>query len=59
MRTSLERARAAAILAVAERHARLKRVGSEYVGPCPGCGGRDRFAVSPRKGLFNCRGQNA
>jgi hypothetical protein len=35
----------------------LKRVSGEFVGPCPapGCGGRDRFSISPRKGLFNCR----
>jgi hypothetical protein len=23
--------------------------------PCPGCGGRDRFAVNTRKNLWNCR----
>ena len=34
----------------------LKRIGKELVGPCPVCGGNDRFAVSPEKGVFNCRG---
>jgi putative DNA primase/helicase len=34
----------------------LKRIGGELVGPCPCCGGRDRFAVHPRKGKWNCRG---
>ena len=36
--------------------ARLKRAGGEWVGPCPVCGGTDRFAINPSKGLWNCRG---
>ncbi len=28
----------------------------EMVGPCPQCGGTDRFAVNTKKGVFNCRG---
>jgi hypothetical protein len=52
-----ERARATDILGIAERlRARLRKSGGEWIGPCPRCGGRDRFAVNPRKGLFNCRG---
>ena len=35
---------------------RLKKSGGEYVGGCPQCGGRDRFAINPSKGLWNCRG---
>lgn len=34
----------------------LKRGGGELVGPCPVCGGRDRFAAHPKKGIWNCRG---
>jgi hypothetical protein len=34
----------------------LKRAGVEFVGPCPACGGSDRFAINPRQGVFNCRG---
>jgi putative DNA primase/helicase len=34
----------------------LKRVGSELVGPCPKCGGKDRFAVNLKKQVWNCRG---
>jgi hypothetical protein len=34
----------------------LKREGHEWVGPCPVCGGRDRFAVNQHKRVFNCRG---
>lgn len=33
----------------------LKKQGSEWVGPCPACGGRDRFSISARKGVWNCR----
>ena len=33
----------------------LKRSGSEYVGPCPACGGRDRFSINPRKNVWHCR----
>jgi DNA primase len=34
----------------------LKRVGVEQVGPCPKCGGEDRFAANTAKQIFNCRG---
>jgi Protein of unknown function (DUF3631)/CHC2 zinc finger len=34
----------------------LKRVGVEHVGPCPKCGGDDRFAINTAKGVWNCRG---
>jgi hypothetical protein len=34
----------------------LKRVGTEFCGPCPRCGGTDRFSFNPRKNLWNCRG---
>lgn len=33
----------------------LKRMGVEYTGPCPQCGGNDRFSINTRKGLFLCR----
>ena len=33
----------------------LVRTGNEMVGPCPACGGRDRFGVNLRKGVFLCR----
>jgi phage/plasmid primase-like uncharacterized protein len=34
----------------------LKKIGNELIGPCPHCGGKDRFAVSLTKNLWNCRG---
>jgi Toprim domain/CHC2 zinc finger len=37
--------------------ATLKKVSaSEFAGPCPRCGGTDRFAVNLRKQIWNCRG---
>jgi hypothetical protein len=47
-----------AILQAAERlGVRLKKVGArEWAGPCPACGGIDRFAINTAKGVFNCRG---
>ena len=45
------------ILATARCLTRLKKIAaSEWAGPCPRCGGRDRFSVNVRKQLFNCRG---
>lgn len=34
---------------------RLTRAGREWTGPCPGCGGDDRFSLNTAKNLFNCR----
>ncbi|MFG1376140.1 CHC2 zinc finger domain-containing protein [Xanthobacter autotrophicus] len=50
-------ARAVAVLdELGRRSIVLKRAGTEMVGPCPVCGGRDRFGVHLRKGLWHCRG---
>ncbi len=45
------------IMEIAERLgiADLKRGGREWVGPCPVCGGRDRFGINPDQGVWNCR----
>lgn len=53
----LEIAKAIPILEVAERLgiAGLKPYGVERVGPCPVCGGRDRYGVNPALGVFICR----
>jgi phage/plasmid primase-like uncharacterized protein len=40
---------------LARRGVLLKRQGRELVGPCPICGGHDRFAVHLDKQLWNCR----
>jgi hypothetical protein len=35
----------------------IKLVGrGECVGPCPVCGGRDRFSINIKKQIWNCRG---
>jgi hypothetical protein len=53
---SVARAREADILEVARRYGTLCRVGgAEYAGPCPVCGGKDRFSVNTKKRLWNCR----
>ena len=37
--------------------ARLKRISAaEWVSGCPRCGGRDRFSVNVKKGVWHCRG---
>jgi hypothetical protein len=36
--------------------ATMRRQGAESVGPCPICGGVDRFAINVAKQKFNCRG---
>lgn len=33
----------------------LKRGGVEWTGPCPNCGGTDRFSINTRKSQFLCR----
>lgn len=33
----------------------LVRAGRELIGPCPQCGGRDRFSINTAKRVFNCR----
>jgi hypothetical protein len=37
------------------RGIKLRRSGVELIGPCPRCGGRDRFSVHLRKNLWLCR----
>lgn len=52
----IDEARAASVTSLIERWPhRLKRVGSELVGPCPACGGRDRFSINRAKNIFFCR----
>jgi phage/plasmid primase-like uncharacterized protein len=43
---------------IARRGIQLKRIGHELIGGCPVCGGKDRFAISLTKHLWNCRGCN-
>jgi hypothetical protein len=54
---TLERARDVDLVATAERlGSSLKRMtAAEWAGPCPACGGTDRFAINVRRRLWNCR----
>jgi hypothetical protein len=40
---------------IARRSHGLKRHGHELIGPCPVCGGTDRFSINIRKSVFYCR----
>ena len=52
----IERARAVSLESeIARRGIKLRRQGKELVGPCPRCGGDDRFSVNIVKRCWNCR----
>lgn len=53
----LEQAKAIPILEVAHMLGidGLRAAGVEKVGPCPACGGDDRFGIHPVKQVFTCR----
>jgi hypothetical protein len=50
------RARAVPIEHETDRRGIKLRGAVERVGPCPKCGGEDRFAINTKKGVWNCRG---
>jgi hypothetical protein len=41
---------------IARRGIKLRGRGPDRCGPCPQCGGTDRFSINIVKGLWNCRG---
>lgn len=53
----VDRARAMDVGVVATRLGfdRTIPANGRVAGPCPGCGGRDRFAVNTRKNVWSCR----
>ena len=59
--TKIDQAKAYDILSLIPTQ--LKKVstheGGEYAGPCPFCGGTDRFRVWPATGRYWCRGSEA
>jgi AAA domain/CHC2 zinc finger len=56
----VERAKAGNIGAIlAARNIVLKGRHGQLAGPCPNCGGTDRFAVDLNRQIFNCRGCGA
>jgi hypothetical protein len=55
--TEGDEARSVPVLEIAERHgAKLKPSGKQHEGPCPLCGGHDRFWVVPSLNTAGCRG---
>lgn len=38
---------------------KLRRTGAELIGPCPACGGVDRFGINRVKNVFSCRKSGA
>lgn len=53
----IDQAQACSIAKIAnERGLTLKKQRAELIGPCPHCGGTDRFAIHTAKSVFNCRG---
>ena len=52
----LEKARTHAIERIATQHNLRLRGKVERIGPCPRCGGTDRFSINVRKQVWNCRG---
>jgi CHC2 zinc finger len=52
----IEQARVVPIASLLGAHrSKLRRTGAELVGPCPKCGGEDRFGIHLQKNVFNCR----
>jgi putative DNA primase/helicase len=52
----IERARAVPIERETDRRGIRLKGRSERIGPCPVCGGDDRFGINTSKQVFNCRG---
>lgn len=54
---AVDRARALDVAEIAARYGFAARASAsgEAVGPCPGCGGTDRFSVNAKKNIWRCR----
>lgn len=48
----------AAYQACGQETSSLRRAGGELIGPCPVCGGRDRFSINQPQDIWNCRGSD-
>jgi hypothetical protein len=52
----IERAKAVDLLSIIESYGGLSLKGRrDFAGPCPQCGGKDRFGVNLPKQVFHCR----
>ena len=54
LETFVERARGVDVLDVAARYG--LKLSRSHAGPCPQCGGRDRFSLKPAENKWYCRG---
>ncbi len=57
--TFIAEARNVPFEAVAARFGRVNARRIEWAGPCPRCGGEDRYNVNRKKGVWVCRGCGA
>jgi hypothetical protein len=55
----IEPAKAVDLLSVVRSYRLEMKGGRDLAGPCPQCGGTDRFAINLPKQVFNCRGCDA
>lgn len=52
----VEQARATSIESELDRRGiKLRKSGAERIGPCPKCGGTDRFSINVKDNVWNCR----
>jgi phage/plasmid primase-like uncharacterized protein len=59
-RDLITRADSVDLVALAQKHGcKLVKRGKDWKGPCPQCGGDDRFVITPSKSIFYCRGCSA
>jgi DNA primase len=57
VKKQIDKARSTRIeaLLAARSVSNLKKVGAELIGPCPKCGGDDRFGINLKEQVWNCR----
>src|SRR5882757_3772487 len=53
---TINQARSTPIGSIIDNRGIKLRGGVEREGPCPVCGGQDRFAINTKKNIWNCRG---
>jgi hypothetical protein len=52
----VEEAKAVSVTDAAMALGLVKQTNKNHAGPCPKCGGNDRFSISPVRQAWNCRG---
>ena len=54
-KSTIDKANAVSVLSIAEKESTLKGTGKWRTGPCPVCGGTDRFQVNVNDNVWLCR----